>query len=282
MPETQAFTASRRVWTPPSGTLGGLVAAAYARAASQGSEAQQWNAKATDAASPPSFRAALAGSTVAVIAEVKRRSPSKGVINPEIQAGGQARLYVEAGAAAISVLTEPERFGGSMEDLEVVAGTVAVPVLRKDFIVATVQLYEARARGAAGALLIVRALPRSALIELHDVGSAIGLDLLVEVRDEYELETAIDVGAKIIGVNNRDLETLVIDPSTVGRIVPLIPRGIVAVAESGMASPDDVRRAAASGADAVLVGSFVSGSADPLAAVGSLTGVQTERNARPD
>jgi len=282
MPETQAGTASRRVWTPPSGTLGGLVGAAYARASAQGNEAQQWSTKAAAAPSPPSFRDSLSGAVVAVIAEVKRRSPSKGIINPEIRATGQARLYVEAGAAAISVLTEPERFGGSMEDLESVAGTVAVPVLRKDFIVSTVQLYEARARGAAAALLIVRALPHSALVELHDVGSAIGLDLLVEVRDEDELATAVEVGARIIGVNNRDLETLVIDPSTVGRIVPLIPRGIVAVAESGMASREDVERAAAAGADAVLVGSYVSAAVDPLAAVRSLTDVKTERNARPD
>jgi len=282
MPETQGITASRRIWTPPSGTLGGLVAAAYARAAAQGSEAPRWNAKATNAATRPSFRDALNGSTVGVVGEVKRRSPSKGDINPDIQPAAQARLYVEAGAVAISVLTEPEHFGGSMSDLELVAGTVAVPVLRKDFIVSTVQLYEARARGAAAALLIVRALPHSALVELHDVGSAIGLDLLVEVRDEEELAIAIDIGARIIGVNNRNLETLVIDPSTVDRIVPLIPRDVVAVAESGMASPEHVQRAATAGADAVLVGSYVSAAADPLAAVRSLTGIRRERNARPD
>ncbi|MEO7103560.1 MAG: indole-3-glycerol-phosphate synthase [Gemmatimonadaceae bacterium] len=282
MPETQGITTSRRIWTPPSGTLGGLVAAAYARAAAQGREALHWNDLATTAAAGPSFRDALSRPAVAVIAEVKRRSPSKGIINPEIQAPAQARLYVEAGAAAISVLTESEHFGGSMADLEVVAATVAVPVLRKDFIVSTVQLYEARARGAAAALLIVRALPRGALVELHDVGSAIGLDLLVEVRDEVELATAIDIGARIIGVNNRDLETLVIDPSTVGRIVPLIPKDVVAVAESGMASPEHVRRAASAGADAVLVGSYVSAAADPLTAVRSLTGMQKERYARPD
>jgi indole-3-glycerol phosphate synthase len=180
------------------------------------------------------------------------------------------------------VLTEPDHFGGSMTDLESVAAAVAVPVLRKDFIVSSVQLFEARARGAAAALLIVRALPHSALIELHDIGVSIGLDLLVEVRDESELAIAIDMGATIIGVNNRNLESLVIDPTTVGRIVPLIPRDIVAVAESGMASPADVERAARAGADAVLVGSYVSAASDPLAAVRSLTGIAVERNARPD
>jgi indole-3-glycerol phosphate synthase len=282
MPETQAFSAPRSVWTPPSGTLGGLVAAAYARAAAQSHEARDWHALAESAPATPSFRAALRRSNVAVIAEVKRRSPSKGSINPGIDAPERARSYVTAGAAAISVLTEPDHFGGSMNDLEAVAAAVAVPVLRKDFIVASVQLYEARARGASAALLIVRALPRAALVELHDLGTAIGLDLLVEVRDEEELALALDIGAAIIGVNNRNLESLVIDPSTVGRVVPLIPRDVIAVAESGMASPEDVQRAAAAGADAVLVGSYVSAAPDPLAAVRALSGVSVERDARPD
>jgi indole-3-glycerol phosphate synthase len=189
---------------------------------------------------------------------------------------------VEAGAAALSVLTEPESFGGSTEDLSAVASDVLVPVLRKDFIVASVQLYEARARGASAALLIVRALPHEALVELYDIGSSIGLDLLVEVRDERELATAIDIGAAIIGVNNRNLESLVIDPGTVGRVVPQIPRGVVAVAESGMASVSDVERAAHAGADAVLIGSYVSAAADPGAAVKSLIGISVERDARPD
>jgi indole-3-glycerol phosphate synthase len=280
MPETQAFSAPRSAWHPPSGTLGALVAAAYQRAAADAGAAPRWRERAESAAPPPSFRDALRRSSVAVIAEVKRRSPSKGSINPALNAPAQARMYATGGAAAVSVLTEPDRFGGSMEDLAEVAASVALPVLRKDFIVASGQLYEARARGAAAALLIVRALPREALVELHDVGRTIGLDLLVEIRDESELAAALDVGASIIGVNNRNLESLAIDPGTVGRLVPLIPAGIVAVAESGMASAHDVAAAAHAGADAVLVGSAVSAAADPAAAVRALSAIPVERDVR--
>lgn len=281
MPETQAFSAPRSVWTPPSGTLGELVAAAYARAAAQSADESMWQLRAEEAPPVPSFRAALRGSTVAVIAEIKRSSPSRGAINPALDAVKRARSYASAGAAAISVLTEPDRFGGACSDLSDVAGAVALPVLRKDFIVSSVQLYEARARGASAALLIVRALPSDALLELHDVGTRIGLDLLVEVRDEAELSAALDVGARVIGVNNRNLETLVIEHGTVERVVPLIPSDVVAVAESGMTSSEDVARAARAGADAVLIGSAVSAAPDPEAVVHSLTDITVERDARP-
>lgn len=281
MPETQAFSAPRSVWTPPTGTLGELVAAAYARAAGQSHQEDSWRARAEQGNAVASFRDALLRPTVGVIAEIKRRSPSKGSINPCLDAVAQARSYAGAGAAAISVLTEPDRFGGSVSDLSSVAHAVSVPVLRKDFIVASVQLFEARARGASAALLIVRALPPDALVELHDIGTRIGLDLLVEVRDEGELALALDIGATIVGVNNRNLESLIIDPETIARIVPLIPRGVIAVAESGMSSRADVETAANAGADAVLVGSAVSAAVDPGAAVGSLIGIPVQRNARP-
>lgn len=282
MPETQAFSVPRSVWTPPSGTLGELVAAAYARAAAQAHEEDTWRARAENAAAVASFRNALLLPTVAVIAEIKRSSPSKGSINPNLDAVSRAQSYAAAGAAAVSVLTEPDRFGGSTSDLLSVADAVSVPVLRKDFIVASIQLYEARASGAAAALLIVRALPPKALAELHDIGSRIGLDLLVEVRDEAELAIALDIGATIIGVNNRNLESLSIEPDTVARVVPQIPRGAIAVAESGMSSRADVQLAANAGADAVLVGSAVSAAADPGAAVRSLVDVPVERDARPN
>jgi indole-3-glycerol phosphate synthase len=281
MPETQAFSAQRRVWTPPSGTLGGLVRAAYARAAAQGHEEAEWRARAEATSAVASFRDALLRPTLSVVAEIKRSSPSKGPINPGMEATSRAKSYEDAGAAAISVLTEPDWFGGSMADLSAVAAVVSVPVLRKDFIVASVQLYEARARGASAALLIVRALRPEALAELHDVGSRIGLDLLVEVRDEAELAVALDVGATIVGVNNRDLESLQIDPHTVDRVLPRIPRGIVAVAESGMTSRLDLQRAAGAGADAVLIGSAVSAAADPGGMVRSYAGIPVERDARP-
>lgn len=282
MPETQAFSALRTVWTPPSGTLGELVAAAYARASAQAAEEGMWRSKAESAPAARSFREALCRPTVAVIAEIKRKSPSKGSINPDMDAALRARQYAESSAAAISVLTEPDRFGGSMTDLSDVAAAVSVPILRKDFIVASVQLYEARARGASAALLIVRALPFEALLELHDTGSRIGLDLLVEIRDAAELSIALDIGAAVIGVNSRNLESLVIEPGVMERIVPLIPRSVVAVAESGMASRSDVQHAASTGADAVLIGSAVSAVADPRAAVRSFADIFVERDARPD
>ncbi|HEY5086797.1 MAG TPA: hypothetical protein VII66_05480, partial [Gemmatimonadaceae bacterium] len=180
MPETQAFSASRSVWTPPSGTLGELVEAAYSRARSQGGREQQWLERAESAPPAPPFRQALRLGTVAVIAEVKRKSPSQGSIKPGLEAGDQARCYAGAGAAAVSVLTEPDRFGGSLADLTDVISAVSVPVLRKDFIVAACQLYEARALGASAALLIARALSPSALAQLHEIGTSMGLDLLVE------------------------------------------------------------------------------------------------------
>jgi indole-3-glycerol phosphate synthase len=282
MPETQDLPTSRQGWTPPTGTLGGLVAAAYVRAAAQGADALSWRKRAEAAPPGPSFRQALRRDQVAVIAEIKRRSPSKGSINPDLDATSQAQAYAAAGASALSVLTEPDRFGGSTEDLSRATAAVAIPVLRKDFVVASVQLYEARARGASAALLIVRALPHTALVELHDIGQSIGLDLLVEIRDEAELEIALDIGASVIGVNNRNLETLEIDPATAMRMIPQIPREVVAVAESGMTSAEDVARAAAAGADAVLVGSFLSGARDPRAAVAPLTRITVERDARRD
>lgn len=273
MPETQGISASRRDWSPPTGTLGMLVEDAYARVLLDAHRQSEWQRRADETAPAASFEAALRGPSVAIIAEVKRRSPSKGSINANIDAKLRARSYVEAGAAAVSVLTEPDWFAGSAEDLSDVAAAVDVPVIRKDFIVTTLQLYEARALGAAAALLIVRALSPGALAQLHDTGRDIGLDLLVEVRDEAELARALDVGARIIGVNNRNLESLTVDPETIERLIPLIPRDVVAVAESGMSTRGDIVRAASCGADAVLIGSAVSAADDPAVAVRALVGV---------
>ena len=254
----------------------------YARAAAERSQAADWLCRAQQRRQPPSLREALRRNTVAVIAEVKRRSPSKGAINASLDAGERAAIYEMAGAAAISVLTEPSRFGGDLADLVAVAGRVRAPILRKDFIVADVQLYQARALGAAAVLLIVRALAPEHLADLYNTAAAIGLEILVEVRTESELALALDIGARIIGVNNRNLESLEIDTSTVGRVVGGIPQQVVAVAESGMTGADDVIRAAAAGADAVLIGSAVSGSDDPAGAVSELTRILVERRARPD
>jgi indole-3-glycerol phosphate synthase len=211
---------------------------------------------------------------VGVIAEVKRRSPSKGWINPGITAADQACAYERGGASAISVLTEPAHFGGSIEDLQAVRAAVQIPVLKKDFHVHPVQLVEARALGASAALLIVRALSPELLREMLRTANALALETLVEVRDEDELNRALELGAQVIGINNRNLETLVIDPATSERLLRLVPPSIVAIAESGVSGHSDVERVAQCGADAVLVGSSISSSGvDPAAAVRALADV---------
>jgi indole-3-glycerol phosphate synthase len=229
--------------------------------------------EARNAPRAPSLAAALRSGSVGVLAEVKRRSPSKGDIAPGLDPVAQARAYRDAGAKGVSVLTEPKHFGGSTDDLAAVHDQVGLPILKKDFHVDVVQLLEARVRGASAVLLIARALPPERLISLVDEGRALGLELLVEVRDEVELETAIKSKATMIGVNNRNLETLVIDPRTCDRLIPQIPPEIVAVAESGVQSRADVERYAAIGADAVLVGSVLSAAKDPRQATRDLTGV---------
>jgi indole-3-glycerol phosphate synthase len=253
--------------------LGALVAAALRRAEALRPQRDAIELRAVAAATPPGFATALAGRTVAVIAEIKRRSPSKGELAPELNAPDRAARYVAGGAHALSVLTESDRFGGSLDDLRQVSAATAVPVLRKDFIVDPLQVYEARACGASAALLIVRALAPSQLVALVASARAAGLELLVEVRDERELDRALEAGALVIGVNNRNLETLEVDPGTVGRLIPRIPAGLIAVAESGVTSRRDVEAAAAAGADAILVGSALSVAADGAAAVRALSGV---------
>lgn len=263
-------------WSPPGGTLGRIVGEARERASALAARAPALRARALDAPPVPRFAAALrrdAGAFVAVIAEVKRSSPSKGRINPGIDTAAQAMAYARGGAAALSILTETRHFGGAAADLETARGAVAIPLLRKDFIVGAAQLFEARALGASAALLIVRALSPDELDELAGVAAAIGLETLVEVRDETELERALRTATAAIGVNNRDLETLAIDLETGDRMVPMIPPDRVAVWESGIAAAADVERAAAAGADAVLVGSSVSAAGDPEAAVRALTRV---------
>jgi indole-3-glycerol phosphate synthase len=217
---------------------------------------------------------------VAVIAEVKRSSPSKGAINPGLDLARQVKAYEAGGAAAISVLTEPTRFGGSAEDLVLARKSVALPLLKKDFHVDVSQIHEARVLGASAALVIARAVPPALLKDLMTAGADVALEILVEVRDERELELALSLGADLIGINNRNLETLEIDPETSLRILPLVPRGVVAIAESGVKTAADVKRVAAAGADAVLVGSEVSGARDPQAAVRSLTEVARTGGAR--
>ena len=261
-------------WTPPAGTLGGIINEAYQRAATLRRDRDALERAAATAGPVPSFEEALRQSVVSVIAEVKRRSPSKGWINSEIGAAAQARSYEQGGAAAISVLTEPAHFGGSNADLTEVRAAVRLPILKKDFHVDPVQLVEAKALGASAALLIVRALAPESLRRLGATGTDLGLELLFEVRDRVELDRALEAGARIIGVNNRNLETLVIDPATAERLIGEIPADRIAIGESGVSGRSDVERLARSGADAVLVGSVVSAAEDPSAAVRELSSVK--------
>jgi indole-3-glycerol phosphate synthase len=204
---------------------------------------------------------------VSVIAEVKRRSPSKGDLADIVDPAALATAYAQGGAAAISVLTEQRRFGGSLADLVAVRAAVDTPILRKDFVVTEYQLVEARVAGADLVLLIVAALPGDALAELHAAARALGLTVLVEVHDEAETERALSIGAELVGVNARNLRTLAVDPDTFGRLAALIPDGVVKVAESGIRGPDDVARFVGEGADVVLVGEALVIGGDPATAV---------------
>lgn len=207
---------------------------------------------------------------VAVIAEVKRASPSRGDLAPIEDPAALALEYAKGGAAAISVLTESKRFGGSLDDLIQVRCAVGIPVLRKDFIVTPYQLFEARAAGADLALLIVAALTDDQLISLVERAESIGLTPLVEVHTAEEVRRAAEAGARVIGVNARNLHTLEVDPGTFGRLAPLIPSGIVRVAESGVRGPHDVIELARAGADVVLVGEALVTGRDPRAGVADL------------
>ena len=204
----------------------------------------------------PSLMEALTGGRhVAVMAEYKRRSPSAGLLAQGEDPVVVAKGYRDDGAAALSVLTDPDHFGGSLADLEAVAALEPrLPALRKDFLVDPVQLYEARLAGAAGALLIVAMLEPRELALLLAAGARVGLECLVEVHTEEELGVAVSAGASLLGINNRDLRRLTTDLAVTERLAPLVPPGGVLVSESGIRSADDVRRVRDAGAHAVLVG----------------------------
>ncbi len=209
-------------------------------------------------------------SAVAVIAEVKRSSPSRGALAPIANPAALAADYEAGGAAVISVLTEARRFGGSLADLDAVRAAVDIPVLRKDFVVTPYQVWEARAHGADMVLLIVAALEQTVLTSLVERVHSLGMTALVEVHDLEEVGRAVDAGARCIGVNARNLHTLEVDRTTFARVAPLIPAGIVRIAESGVRGPHDVMDYARSGADAVLVGESLVRGNDPRAAVADL------------
>jgi indole-3-glycerol phosphate synthase len=220
---------------------------------------------------PGVFTAALSRTDrINVIAECKRRSPSRGVLRAEYDPVAIARAYTDAGAAAISVLTEPTFFDGALQHLEAVRAAVSTPLLRKDFIVSEYQLLEARAAGADAALLIVAALSPSELKQLSAIARSLGLDTLVEVHSAEELAIAIDAGARIIGVNNRNLRTLAVDVHASEALVSMMPTDIVAVSESGLKSAADLSRLSALGYSAFLIGERFMTDPDPGAALSLL------------
>ncbi|MDQ1705089.1 MAG: indole-3-glycerol phosphate synthase [Frankiaceae bacterium] len=217
---------------------------------------------------------------VAVIAEVKRNSPSAGALATIADPAALARDYETGGARVISVLTEQRRFHGSLDDLVAVRRSVDVPVLRKDFIVSAYQIWEARAHGADLVLLIVAALEQNALVSLLERSESLGMSALVEVHNEEEARRAVDAGARIVGVNARNLHTLDVDRDTFARVAPLLPDTVVKVAESGVRGPHDLLAYAAAGADAVLVGEGLVRHSDPRQAVADLVAAGAHPAAR--
>jgi indole-3-glycerol phosphate synthase len=207
-----------------------------------------------------------------VIAECKRRSPVSGVLRADYDPAAIAKAYAEAGASAISVLTEPTFFDGALEHLQAVRAAVDVPLLRKDFVVSEYQLLEARAAGADAVLLIVAALRPVELKVLYDHALALGLDVLVEVHDVQELDIAIDIGARIVGVNNRNLRTLEVDVAASDDLIGRIPRDLVAVSESGLKTAGDLARLREAGYRAFLVGERLMTAADPGGELRALIG----------
>lgn len=231
-------------------------------------------ARAADAEPPRGFAGALrAAPPIALIAEVKKASPSRGVIRADFDPVAIARAYHDGGAACLSVLTDEIYFQGHLSYLSQIREAVPLPLLRKDFIIDPAQIYEARAAGADAVLLIVAAVPSPArLAELRHVAGTLGMDVLVEVHDRSELELAVESGARLIGINNRDLKTFAVRLETTEELLPCFPPVALAVAESGIFTHEDVERLGRAGAQAVLVGESLMRASDIAAATRKLLG----------
>lgn len=238
-----------------------------------------WLREQAAAAAPArGFRDAIVDADgLAVIAEVKRRSPSKGDLNADLDPATLVRAYVAGGATCLSVLTDVDHFGGSPADLAAARDAVDVPALRKDFTVSAFDVCDARLMGADAVLLIAAALDDAELVEFGALARDLGLDVLVEIHDEAELDRALAVDADLIGVNQRDLVTFEVDTDRAVRMAPLIPPSVVRVAESGVRGPDDARRLADAGYDAVLVGESLVTAGDPTASVRALRALPARR-----
>jgi indole-3-glycerol phosphate synthase len=226
----------------------------------------------SQAAAPLDAHAVLKGDQIKVIAEVKRASPSKGALSAIGDPAALAEQYENAGASVISVLTEERRFKGSLADLTSVRDRVSIPILRKDFMVDEYQFFEARAHGADMVLLIVAALAKSQLRDFYDLATEMGMAALIEVHTADELERAMEITPRIIGVNSRNLKTLEVNPVAFSELIPQIPNEVIRVAESGISQRSDVEFAQRHGADAILVGEALVISADPNLAMRTLLG----------
>ena len=251
-------------------TLSDILKSTSARVQATRSQRRVFEQEVAASMPPPDFAVSLRAGAVSVVAEIKRRSPSAGVIAPNLDPVQLARDYVYGGAAAISVLTEPEFFGGSLEDLRKVRSATPLPILRKDFMVDPWQLYESRVLGADCILLIVAALERAQLLDLDGLAREIGLDVLVEVHNEDELLDALATGASLIGVNNRNLHTFTTDLTVSERLYPMIPQDRTMVTESGIHSREDVVRLRRCGIQAFLVGEAFMRQDEPGSALRSL------------
>jgi indole-3-glycerol phosphate synthase len=224
------------------------------------------------AGKPRNFLGAMAKPGLSLIAEIKRASPSAGDIAPGARPADLARAYEAGGASAISVLTEPDHFRGSLDDLREARSACELPVIRKDFLCDPLHLWEARAAGADAVLLIVAALTQTELVSLADLANDLGMTALVEAHSASEVDRAIQAGARLVGINTRNLSTLEVDPAMVGKLRPLVPEGVLVVGESGVATRDDVRDMEAAGVDAILVGEAVMRAPDPAAKIRELLG----------
>jgi len=235
----------------------------------------------SSAPAPRDFLDALARpGQVSLIAECKRRSPGAGDIRPDLDPAALTGGYEDAGAAAVSVLTDESYFGGSLDDLRRVRARVSLPILRKDFMLDTLHLIEARSAGADAILLIARILDDSTLDRLHTSARALGMAALVEVHDEREMERALDIDARLIGINNRDLSNFTTDLETTLRLLEMVPRDVVIVSESGIRTREDVERLGSAGVDAILVGEALLKREDPKAAARDLAGVSSRPRKR--
>ena len=229
--------------------------------------------RAADADRPRGFASALRRSgEVSLVAEIKRRSPSAGEIRPGAAPAAVARAYERAGAAALSILTDSEYFGGDLDAMRSGRSAAALPVLRKDFVIDALQVWEARAAGADAVLLIVRALDDARLQDLLALSAELGMDALVEAHDGDELRRGLRAGARVLGINHRNLDTLEMDPDLAVQLAPEVPADLVLVGESGIHGPTDVERLGAAGVDAVLVGESLMRQDDLVSAAAALTG----------